>query len=69
MYKKGELEIFDCDDDVYDSRYESGMEGLDCPYGYVQLPHSCNKWIIGGPEQIKIMIADLQDALKKLGEI
>lgn len=28
------------------------------------LPHSCDYWVIGGPEQIKAMIEDLQEILK-----
>lgn len=28
------------------------------------LPHSCDAWVIGGPEQIKAMIEDLQEILK-----
>ncbi|MEE9354187.1 MAG: hypothetical protein V3U75_01220 [Methylococcaceae bacterium] len=30
----------------------------------VYLPHSCDYWIIGGPEEIKQLISDLQEALK-----
>lgn len=27
------------------------------------LPHSCDEWVIGGPEQIKAMIEDLTELL------
>lgn len=27
------------------------------------LPHQCNEWVIGGPEEVRRMIADLQAAL------
>lgn len=30
------------------------------------LPHSCDEWVIGGPEEIRQMIADLQEALATL---
>ena len=29
----------------------------------VFLPHSCGEWVIGGPDEIKMMIEDLQAAL------
>lgn len=32
----------------------------------VFLPHSCDQWIIGGKDEIKAMIADLQAALEAL---
>ncbi len=32
----------------------------------VYLPHSCDNWVIGGAEQIKLLIADLQEALSSL---
>ena len=32
------------------------------------LPHSCELWVIGGPVQIRDMIADLQTALATLEE-
>lgn len=31
-----------------------------------QLPHSCDEWVIGGPDEIKALIEDLQEALKEL---
>ncbi len=33
------------------------------------LPHSCDEWIIGGEEEIKAMIRDLQEALQKLENV
>lgn len=32
------------------------------------LPHSCDKWVIGGPEQVRQLIADLTEALRKWEE-
>lgn len=34
----------------------------------VYLPHSCGSWVIGGVEQIRLLIKDLQDALVWLEE-
>lgn len=33
------------------------------------LPHSCEFWVIGGPTEIREMIADLETALKQIGEV
>jgi hypothetical protein len=32
----------------------------------VYLDHECGDWIIGGPAEIRLLITDLEDALKKL---
>lgn len=50
-----------CDEhhSVMDSRV-SGYPVITGAY----LPHSCDEWVIGGREQIEILIADLQEALK-----
>lgn len=39
-------------------------DGLKTEAGIAYLPHSCSEWVIGGPEQIKAMIADLQALLE-----
>jgi hypothetical protein len=31
------------------------------------LPHSCEEWVIGGPEEIRLLIRDLENALVRLG--
>jgi len=36
------------------------------PLGTAFLPHSCNEWVIGGPKEMKELIADLQAALRAL---
>lgn len=33
------------------------------------LPHACDEWVIGGPEEIKSLIKDLQTYLEMLGEV
>ncbi len=30
------------------------------------LPHSCDNWVIGGPEQVKALIEDLTEMLKRM---
>lgn len=32
------------------------------------LPHSCDEWVLGGPDEVRGLIADLQAALKRMGE-
>jgi len=50
-----------------DARHEYGYEDAGRPRPpFVYLPHSCEEWIIGGPDEIKAMIADLQSALKMM---
>lgn len=29
------------------------------------LPHSCEEWVIGGPDEVRALIADLEDMLHK----
>jgi hypothetical protein len=69
MYQKGDLYIFDGHDietcehpfrcsDISDARAEDSI--ADVPLGTVYLPHSCGEWVIGGREQIKALIADLE---------
>ena len=71
MYNKGDLEI--CKDEeshgpCIDAREDNGYDEEGAPKPpFVYLPHSCDEWIIGGPEQIKMMIQDLQEALHELG--
>ena len=31
------------------------------------LPHSCDEWVIGGPDEVRVMIDDLQAALAVMG--
>lgn len=71
-YKKGELRacepraVLDPSDPepwegkVYDAR------GADVEPPAVELPHSCSAWVIGGPENVKALIEDLQAALLEM---
>lgn len=36
---------------------------------YVQLPHSCDGWIVGGVDEVRAMIGELQAALRKLEQV
>lgn len=42
-------------------RTEIGIEDLGWK---IQLPHSCDEWVIGSPEGARIMIEELQEAIK-----
>lgn len=78
MYTKGDLKTHrpcepdydNCTLDFADGHHcgtmtDSRTEGYDdVPHGTVFLPHSCDEWVIGGPEQIRTLIEDLQAALK-----
>lgn len=67
MYKRGELQVTESHrHHVDDSRAEDETVKAFHPAAY--LPHSCNDWVIGGPEQVKLLIEDLQKALKKMEE-
>lgn len=54
-------------DTVHDGERE-GCEYEDddgCPR-VVALPHSCDSWRIGGPDEVRALIADLIDALNQM---
>lgn len=51
MYKPEDLEIGHLENDETHGAF---------------LPHSCDEWEIGGPEQIRALISDLQRALAVL---
>ena len=80
MYKEGDLKLVDplpCD--TFEKEYDCCDEpdhvhslddwrgdGLRIYSSCVFLPHSCDRWIIGGADNIKLLIKDLQEALKKI---
>ena len=63
MYKPGDLKILGRHQRrIYDSstfEFYSKTEGA-------YLEHRCEEWYIGGPEQIRALIADLQRALETM---
>ena len=74
MYKKGKLKITDrpcneayeygCCENLNHCHQIHGKTGL-----FVYLPHSCDEWLIGGKEQIKYLIEDLEEILKSFDEV
>lgn len=77
MYKKGDLNITEpdcdstnedgaCDDHSHEHRVMDSRARYDRRANAAFLVHSCGEWVIGGPDEIRIMIADLHDALQKL---
>lgn len=72
-------ETFNIDEDDYiscDKDYEHVHYVVDSRQdGYVKiqhpcvyLPHSCEEWVIGGPDQIEQLISDLKEALEIIQE-
>lgn len=82
MYEKGLIELVDplCDHMEDDEYCYTEVEGGEIHTHFVEdnrenitwsapcayLPHSCDNWVIGGHKEIKLMIEDLQEVLKKL---
>lgn len=74
-YKAGDLTIvtantirkeFELDADEDPAEYagmDSRADYKRWPFPFVRLPHSCDAWVIGGPEEMRAMIVDLQAAL------
>lgn len=59
----GQCVEYECND-VRDSRRDDDSYAP-LAEGGVYLPHSCDSWVIGGPEEIRALIADLQAALER----
>jgi len=64
VYPCGDHETHD--GEFRQTRDDSNGDGYDWRDPHVALEHSCDAWIIGGPEQIKALIADLSAALKEI---
>ena len=76
MYKKGDLRLVDFRPNhegyhssefghvhlIDDTRDDLDDIGAPCAY----LPHSCDEWVIGKPENIKQMIEDLREAIERI---
>ncbi len=58
-YKKGEVEM---GKQIYPD-YRKDEYGHYETYRVIELPHSCDEWVIGGKEEALQLIADLQELL------
>lgn len=56
MYQKGMIE--------WGTELDTSEEGDYCDIEGAYLPHSCNSWVIGDIERIKMLIEDLQKLLE-----
>lgn len=78
MYKRGDLQatvppcpemLADPDGECFSGDHAHAIRDArgrdDNPVGTVFLPHSCDAWVIGGPEQVKDLIDDLLALLDK----
>jgi hypothetical protein len=60
-------EFGDCPDDYGEHTHPIDSRDGTKLFGGAFLPHSCNYWVIGGPQQIRCLIRDLEAALVRLG--
>lgn len=78
MYKRGDLQatvppcpemLTDPNGECFSNDHEHAIRDArghdDNPIGTVFLPHSCDAWVIGGPDQVKDLIDDLLALLDK----
>lgn len=55
------------DDDGWSDHVDDEMYRVATDVGPIAwLPHQCNQWVIGGPDEVRQMIADLQAALVEM---
>ncbi len=75
MYHVGDLLVFltrgkrDGHSEFYpviDAREKNGYDGHHPAPPVALLPHSCGEWIVGGPDEIKALIADLKEARRRM---
>lgn len=57
MYTKGDIYIDEARRDQRNNQWEYGKKAI-------QLPHSCDEWIIGTPLEALTMIEDLKIAIE-----
>ena len=68
MYKPGELEVRTAPNYEGEEVYDSDSQWPWTSYPVVMLGHRCDLWVIGGPEQVRAMIADLNNSLRLMEE-
>ena len=47
--------------DYYGDDWQENAKSPSVPY--IQLPHMCDAWVIGGKEEVRALIRDLESAL------
>lgn len=77
MYEPGKLRVApagckldedgDCEEFSHDHPNDS-RDNYKKLFGGAYLPHSCDSWVVGGPDAIRALIRDLKGALKTLGK-
>lgn len=71
VYHKGDLERVDTqealeEDCIMSDSREEGYDNGFLKAPLVYLPHSCDQWIIGGPDHARQLIADLEEAIMQM---
>ena len=72
MYHKGDLVLMKTSKDMQkngvesDAREDKGYDEGFLKPPFVCLPHSCDAWIIGGPNHARRLIADLENAITRM---
>ena len=75
-YKRGDIKVItensvreesdlDADENPIDYAPMDARGGYDSSLPVILLPHSCDRWIIGGINEARQMIQDLTDAIKE----
>lgn len=68
MYTKGALLLEPKPEKYETTIYDSGLHG-DHGWPYAYLGHRCDSWVIGGPQQVRDLINDLNEALRRMTEM
>lgn len=77
VYVKGDIRVYreECrdadgcctvDDPAHDCAPSDARGGYERRLPCAALPHSCDEWVIGGPAEIRTLMADLESALADL---
>jgi hypothetical protein len=73
MYAKGDLQMTTPPCETWDGDWCGPDDFLihkhridEFAHPAIYLPHECDEWVIGGPEQVRVLIADLQEALEAM---
>lgn len=47
-------------------RTEGWRDGKKYISGEIELPHSCDEWVIGSPDEARLLIQDLNDLIAEI---